>query len=300
MNIAESYPGDNKFRAQARIHQSNFRESVLKIDYDPNDRKAKYGNLLPKEEAKKGLIFFEGYREDILAVAKKRYGKITGKALYSNLLRSEHIPLNIFTPMGLNLPKTAALFKEIIDQPIASIKSIEIEYAGKDDPSCYLKDRTSFDAFVSYITEDKRKGGVGIEVKYTEVGYKIGDKENDDINKEDHPYKLVTGGCGYFTNPNDKDLHYDNLRQIWRNHILGESMVQNGDFDIFHYIHLYPLKNSHFHKEAIPKYLTKLTDKGKMSFVSLTYEKIFDLMSKHFSQPSESEWVEYLRKRYLF
>lgn len=294
------YPGDNKFRAQARKHQSDFREKVLRIDYDSNDRRAIYGNVIPSEAAKQGLIFFEGFRDHILSVARKRYGKISGKALYSNLLRSEHIPLNIFSPMGKNLQKAVELFKEIIGQPIASIKSIHIEYAGKDDPKYYLKDRTSFDAFISYITEDQRKGGIGIEVKYTEVGYKIGDKESKDINSDDHPYRLITRECGYYNNPEDKDLHKDHLRQIWRNHILGAAMVGHGDIEIFHCIHLYASKNTHFHDEAIPEYLTKLTDIGRKSFIPLTYEDLFDLMSKYFTDPKEVDWIEYLRKRYLF
>ena len=88
MNIAKPYKGDNKFRARARSHQSEFREQVLGIDYDPLDTKAIYGNLLPKEEAKKGLIFYEGYRDHIMDIAQKRYGRINGTALYANLLRS--------------------------------------------------------------------------------------------------------------------------------------------------------------------------------------------------------------------
>src|SRR5512139_2085873 len=103
MNSAVPYQGDNTFRADARRHQSEFREQILHVDIDSAIPRAKFGNLLPKEAAMNGLIFYEGYRDYILKVAEDRYGKINGTTRYTNLLRSEHIPLNIFTPMELNL-----------------------------------------------------------------------------------------------------------------------------------------------------------------------------------------------------
>ena len=129
MNKAVPYIGDNAFRAEARRHQSEFRERVLVIDFDSSNDRAQYGNLLPKEAAIQGLIFYEGYRDHIMNAAEKRYGKINGTTRYSNLLRSEHIPWNIFTPMELNLEKTKDLFNEIIGD-IGMINEIKIEYPG--------------------------------------------------------------------------------------------------------------------------------------------------------------------------
>jgi hypothetical protein len=300
MKKAVPYDFDNEFRACARRHQSDFRENTLGIDFDDSDDKAKYGNLLPKEIAKQGLIFYEGYRDYIIKVAMSRYGKNLDTARYANLLRSEHIPLNIFTPMELNTDKAKELFSEIISEKIASIQAITIEYPGKYDPLKYLKDRTSFDTFITYTTNAGLKGGIGIEVKYTEEGYKIGPKENDEISTSNHPYTTVTKACGYFINPNPKKFIDDSLRQIWRNHILGASMVIEGDFEIFHCIHLYPQRNTHFQDYAIPQYIEMLTQKGKDSFIGLTYEDLFYLMAKYFNTTQELNWIEYLNKRYLF
>lgn len=300
MNIAKPYRGDNNFRARVRSHQSEFREKILGVDFDPNDKRALYGNLLPKEEAKSGLIFYDGYKDHIMEVAERRYGKINGTALYANLLRSEHIPLNIFTPMELNLGKTKGLFNEIIGGNIEHIISIRIEYAGKDNPINYLKDKTSFDTFINYKTVDGVNGGIGIEVKYTELGYKIGKKESDVIDDQTHPYTTVTKACDYFLDPEPKKFREDHLRQIWRNHILGALMVIKGDIEIFHCIHLYPEGNIHFHSYSIPEYQKLLTEKGRKSFIGLTYENLFHLMEKYFTNPSESRWVKYLTERYLF
>lgn len=300
MKAAQPFLFDNEYRALARTHQSDFREKILCLDIDDLDVRAKYGNLLPKEAAMRGLIFYEGYRDFIMKVAVKRYGKIKGTARYSNLLRSEHIPLNIFTPMELNLDKAKELFNEIISGGIGSISEIKIEYPGKYNPTKYLHDKTSFDTFIDYTTTSGLRGGIGIEVKYSEVGYKIGEKEKGEIKKSDHPYSKVTKASGYYLDPNPETFTGDLLRQIWRNHILGAAMIDDGDLDFFNHIHLYPQGNTHYEKTAIPQYTKLLSEKGKKSFIGLTYENLFRLMEKYFTSPQETAWVEYLKRRYLF
>lgn len=300
MRSAQPYPGDNEFRRLARAHQSNFREKVLHVDFESSNSRAQYGNLLPQDAAKQGLIFYEGYRDHIMKVAKERYGKINGTARYANLLRSEHIPLNIFAPMELKAVGAANLFNDIISGGIARIEGIHIEYPRKYSPDKYLKDKTSFDTFISYKTNTSLRGGIGIEVKYTEEGYKIGIEEKYHMADSDHPYTIVTKACGYFLDPKPENFKPDHLRQIWRNHILGASMIQAGELDVFHCIHLYPKGNTHFDDIAIPKYIEQLTEKGKKSFIGLTYETLFLLMGKYFTTPQETDWLEYLKRRYLF
>lgn len=302
MNKAIPYEGDTVFRANARKHQSDFRENVLHVDFDSSNSSAQYGNLLPEYAAKQGLIFYEGYRDHIMKVAKERYGKINGTARYSNLLRSEHIPLNIFAPMDTesNREKAKMLFNDIISGDIARIEGIHIEYPRKYNPDKYLKDKTSFDTYISYKTPTGLRGGIGIEVKYTEEGYKIGSEEKNHMDDPDHPYKTVTMSSGYYIDAKTQNFKSDHLRQIWRNHILGASMMQAGELDVFHCIHLYPKRNTHFHEFAIPKYITQLTEKGKKSFIGLTYESLFHFMGKYFTTPQEEDWVEYLKRRYLF
>lgn len=299
MNSAVPYEGDSTFKANARKHQSEFREKVLHVDFDGSNPRAQYGNLLPWEAAIQGLIFYEGYRDHILKVAEDRYGKINGTIRYSNLLRSEHIPLNIFAPMELNPIGAGNLFNEIISGGITRIEGIHIEHPRKSNPDKYLKDKTSFDTFIPYTTNSGLRGGIGIEVKYTEEGYKIGVDEKKHMADSEHPYTTVTKACGYFLDPKPENFKSDHLRQIWRNHILGASMIQAGELDAFHCIHLYPNKNTHFDEHAIPKYIDQLTEKGKKSFIGLTYENLLLLMGKYFTTPQETDWIEYLKRRYL-
>lgn len=290
--MRKEYKPDDKFKRWARALQFAYREDVL---CDFNEYRAPQV-LLSEENAKRGLIFYDGFRDLILS----KVGNVATQ-LTANMLRSEHIPNNLFTPLE-TMPEIAAdLFGRMIGVPIKQIKSIEIEYAGTGDKSMYLNDRTSFDAFVSYVTPDGRNGGIGIEVKYTENEYPLGDKEGKDIEDDNHLYRDMTEESGYFTPGLDirMFLTAHHLRQIWRNHILGYSMKHKGDVDIIHHVHIYPEHNEHFHKYALPEYRALLTEKGNESFKTITYENYFDMLDGYRDNVEVSDWVKYLRKRYL-
>ena len=128
-------------KAKARAHQFTFREEVLQDFYTEKNPQV----ILSPESAKRGLIFCEVYR-DLINQKVKTFGI---SALFSNMLRSEHIPYNLFVPMEDDLIHAKDLFNKIIGGGIARINRIEIEYPGKKvAPFLYLKDRTSFDTFI--------------------------------------------------------------------------------------------------------------------------------------------------------
>lgn len=290
--MKKEYKLDDKFKRWARALQFAYREEVLA---DFNEYRAPQV-LLSEENSKQGLIFYDGFRELILS----KVGNVATQ-LTSNMLRSEHIPYNLFTPLE-TMPEIAAdLFGKIIGTPIKHINSIKIEYAGMGDKALYLNDRTSFDAFIRYITPDGRNGGIGIEVKYTENEYPLGEKEGNDIAGNNHLYRDMTTESGYYTPDLDISMFLTahHLRQIWRNHILGYSMLHKGDVDIMHHVHIYPEHNEHFHHLSLPEYRTLLTEKGNESFKTITYETYFDLLDCYRGNDKVSDWVKYLRKRYL-
>ena len=68
-------------------------------------------------DAQKGLVFFEGFREEILAELRKPVPKTSSAPsgqMLTNLLRSEHIPYNIFFPMNKDLNGCKDLFNHIL------------------------------------------------------------------------------------------------------------------------------------------------------------------------------------------
>ena len=304
----ETCKSDKPFKKAARTKQSLFREKYLKVGFDPSNRFGKYGAFLLPEDADAGLNFYEGFRSDILHLIRKRYPKLTTAqhaGLYANMLRSEHIPWNVFVPMKADLQAAAKVFNDILGEPlIDDITDIRIEWA-PEKTKC-LNDNTSFDAYIEFM-HDGQIGGIGIEVKYTEEGYHFGEKEHDEVMKnEQSQYAKITRNSSLYKEDianmpiRETNLCLDEFRQIWRNHILGESMVMNNMLERFYSVTLYPNGNPHFTK-VLPKYREFLTDYGVSTFKSITFESLFDLLKIYYPRESKfQDWIKYLQIRYPF
>ncbi len=304
---AENY-SHGAFMAAARKYQESLVREWAKSFGDACiwDERPNHGVWLKEEYALKGLVFYEGFRQDIMDLYRAGKTKI-GMNLLNNALRSEHIPYNLFFPMMQpeNKEATRLFFNEMLaTDRIAEVLEVKIEHAPQPK-YLYLNDGTSFDAFVLYRHRDGSKGAVGIEVKYTEREYRIGEIEY--LNTHDgsgrvrlsNPYERATVESGYYLPHSEEALVSDHLRQIWRNHILGASMVLRHDIRHFSSLTVFPNANPHFHV-ATETYRQLLTDKGKSTFFTSTYENMFDIMSSHFRSASHQQWIQYLRHRYLF
>ena len=296
----------SEFKRKAREHQVKFREEILCVEYN------KYPNVLNFADARKGLVFYEGFREEILAELKKPIPKTSSAPsgqMLTNLLRSEHIPYNIFFPMNKDLSGCKDLFNHILGkEEILRIKDIKIEHHPEPIED-YLSDHTAFDVYISYIDTNNKECGIGIEVKYTEKEYALKEGTSEYAHVKDEqgntrlfgPYLNATIDSKYFKDEVTHDILVANkFRQIWRNHILGVSMVLRGDIEKFTSITVYPEANVHFHNDAMPDYYELLTETGKNTFIPLTYEELFSLMDKYLNIENGKEWNLYLRQRYLF
>lgn len=293
------------FKRKAKEHQIDFRENKLGVGF------YKYPNVLKLNDAKKGLIFFEGFRKEILDELKKPVAPtstVPSGQMLTNLLRSEHIPYNIFFPMRKDLDGCKRLLNKILGrEEIASITDILIEYH-PEPPEEYLDDRTAFDVYIPYLNRMQQKCGIGIEVKYTEKEYPLKRdskeyrcvKDDDGHTRLSGAYLSVTRNCGYYKDDVTDDVLVSNkFRQIWRNHILGASMVLRGVIANFISITLYPQENIHFSLDAMPKYKALLKPEHYNSFVPLSYENLFAEMETFLNLEHKEEWMGYLRRRYL-
>ena len=293
--IGTQYPDDNKtdptgFLSRARLHQSKFRAQVLNLPFDS------YGNYLTKEDGEIGKNFYPGFG---IFEAVRKYRKYN-KPLYSNMLRSEHIPFNIFIPFNLNKTYCKNVLNEFFNGSIQTIERIEIEYAPKPREK-YLNDATSFDTYIEYSRSDNSKGIIGIEVKYTEQEYRLekdSTQERNIMDKTSKYYKVSELSKLYipqaiYTLPSDK------FRQVWRNHLLGESILI-ADSDIFKYftsVTLFPEGNQHFIKTS--KEYIDLLENNDHKFLPLTYEAFFAACIKHCPDENYKKWVDYIITRYI-
>ena len=294
------------FKRKAREHQVQFRENNLGVGF------YKYPNVLKIDDANKGLIFFEGFRQEIMDELKKPVSPTStppSGQMLTNLLRSEHIPYNIFFPMKKDLEGCKDLFNLIMGKDdILSIQDILIEYHPEPIEE-YLDDHTAFDVYIPYLNTAGQPCGIGIEVKYTEKSYplKYGSREYNHV-KDDkgytrlsEAYARATEISGYYRADVAPDILVSNkFRQIWRNHILGASMIHHGDIVHFTSITLYPQENIHFSICAMPEYKKLLRDEQSHTCIPLSYENLFDWMNRHLHLEQKDEWISYLKHRYLF
>ena len=125
------------------------------------------------------------------------------------------------------------------------------------------------------------------------------------MENEHSKYAEVTKACGLYSDSiantplRETPLCQDEYRQIWRNHILGESMVLNHMLCRFHTVTLFPSGNPHF-SEVLPKYLEFLSDYGKSTFRYITFEELFELLGTNYKEAKYQKWINYLKKRYPF
>lgn len=305
----ETYKHDAPLQAKARKHQSDFREQEMKVAAVPNtNRSGCYGNVISADDGASGVNFYLPFRDEIKQNLKGKRG-----AILTNVLRSEHIPYNIFFPMRHDLKKAALLFRTLSGKDVASVEDIMIEYAPSPKEE-YLDDLTSFDTYVNYRDSSGAQCGIGIEVKYAEQGYRIGKGEEYKINDRSSAYFRVTreSGCFDYGGISEEQFIESNfgkhergndLRQLWRNHILGLSMKLRKDgIRDFTSVHLYPSFNEHFNPKTstvLEDYYSLLNDSGRQTFMPLTYESLFEAMKKCEMDEMDEGWISYLIRRYI-
>lgn len=259
---------------------------------------------LKSEYAEKGEIFYSEYNI-FNTVKTKRKNKKTPEWFFDTL-RSQHIPYNFFIPLISEKELCVSVFNNLFfpesnsnqNDRIKSIVKIEIEYPpAKENP---LGDKTSFDAYVEYISEDNKIGFLGIEVKYTEGSYSPTKAEKERILSDKSVYDTISSKSGLYKKNNEVILKMNENRQIWRNHLLAYSYAYTKKKCIknFKSITLYPKGNTHF-IEAFKKYQNFLTHEGRPTLFGITYENFFEELAKHATIAKQKQWIKYLKSRYL-
>jgi hypothetical protein len=276
---------DDPYKRKARLHQSRYRAEVLQVEY------LNYGSRLTDRDGENLLNYYD--KLNVREILKTRYPKFK-PGRDSNLLRSEHIPFNCFAPLISDQSTTLKILHEAFKISLSRIDDFQIEFAPSPKGE-YLNDDTSFDTYISGSSQDGRTIGIGIEVKYTERGYSIGEREKQSLGNPDSPYWTVADKSGVFTDPRDKTVTKNALRQVWRNHLLGLSMIQHPDVDEFYSVTLFPEGNRHFH-EVLPKYRELLKPDQRQYLIGCTFE---DFITAIPEEEPYANWKRYLYRRYI-
>lgn len=283
------------FKELAKRHQIKFREKVLRVGYDG------FETILTDEDAQKGLIFFDGFK--ITEYAQTRYPHFKMKqACFANMLRSEHIPFNFFVPLSRNTEFARGVLNKFMGGVINTITDLKIDYAPNPDKA--LMDNTSFDVYIEYRHASGGYGIIAFEVKYTERESRLmkDSKEAKEINQENSVYYSLTEKTGLYRKEKVPQLKNDKYRQVWKNHLLGESMTRKNHpgskYEYFTSIILYPYDNEHF-RELVPEYKSFLHPGLEKSFIGITYEEFIDAAAKLTDDKDFIRWAHYLKTRYI-
>lgn len=297
---------NSEFKQAAKKHQVSWREQNIRKEYNT------YVTWLTDKDGNEGKNFFDSENElglGIFQAVKERYPNYYVD-LYSDTLRSEHIPFNLFVPFRKDLEFCKNVFNEFLNGSIKSIENraifdngenIKIEFAPSPKEN-YLNDRTSFDTYIEYTHNDNSKGVIGIEVKYTEKEYKLkaGSTEECVIkNVKESKYYEISKKSDVFDINTIDTMITDIYRQVWRNHLLAESirLVNNDTFKHATSMIFYPNGNTHF-AETSKKYIAMLLNTNN-KFVPVTYEDFLNACYKHCPNNNFKEWLNYLTNRYI-
>ena len=285
MQIGRQYSPDDKFKKKARLHQSKYRAEILQVEFED------YGNRLNDTDAQAFLNYYDklNSRETL----RDRYPSYS-KRRDADMLRSEHIPFNLLAPLDTDHQVAIDIIYQALGIICVDFIFFEIEYA-PEPKHLYLNDGTSFDTYIETKNNNGQKCGIGIEVKYTEKDYRIGSTESVNVNNHQSLYWKTARASGSFINPDDEVFGTNPLRQIWRNHLLGLSMVEHNDINEFYSITLFPNGNEHFHS-ALRQYKSLLTNNAKNHVFGCTFEKFISAIG---GTPDFEEWKEWLEQRYI-
>lgn len=285
--------GDNAFKKAARLHQSRFRVEELGITESRD-----FGNQLIPEDANLGKNFYTDWPGLFDQVQARR--DLKDSPLYYDMLRSEHIPFNLFGPLVGEPELAKTVFNPWVSGAINEVKAIRFEYAPKPRHK-FLDDRTAFDVYVEYKHIDSIKGAIGIEVKFTERAYRYGITEKTRMEDPDSLYNVLTEDSKLFIPSQKNILRERSYKQLWRNQLLGVAMMDPNKCNLSRFLSIviYPAGNKHY-QQTCSQYQEFIRPECRRdSFFHMTFEDYFGSCELVANTTEQNEWVQYLQKRYI-
>ncbi|HUW17895.1 MAG TPA: hypothetical protein VMW16_01175 [Sedimentisphaerales bacterium] len=294
-NIGPQCKSDPCFMARMRFHQSWYRANVLGVPYGTGPKASdtsEWGNMLTRESGAKGLNFLT---PEIFKVVKHRLedtrGTIDKYRLLHNMLSSQPMCFNLFSPLVVNHDLATKVLKLILPNEVKKVVDVKIEYA--PEPACeYLNDRTAFDAFVDFIRPDNKRGFVGIETKLTEP---FSQKDYDTpiyhhwTELDDSPWPKESW-------PYLADIKHN---QLWRDHLLAVAMSWQSPYTCGFLMLVHHPEDKEC-IETVNNY-KKLIKPDDQSFLDCPLDKLVCKMGSCLGDADASleSWLAEFRERYL-
>ncbi|GLI94665.1 PGN_0703 family putative restriction endonuclease [Methylocystis echinoides] len=280
-------PLDTRFRSAARLLQALWRQDrgLPPGSYVGEDGKPrKLGSRITEKAGMAGGNFLTAeiahlaWRE----VAYREIGAMMDEGrLKTNLLSSMALTFNLIAPLALKRSNSDALLYELLQNFRGATQHVLFEHSpGRRDPR-FTGDYSAFDALIRYVSSDGRRGFVAIEVKYSE-------SMNEPVPRINPRYGEFAEASGLFAEPKEPALRSNPLQQLWREHLLAQSMIDAGLYDEGYFLLIAPALNYHA-QEAATAYQAQLCEpaEGRVIFANVTLEQAIDAI--RYNDPSHAE-----------
>jgi hypothetical protein len=286
-------PLDPRFRSAVRLLQALWREDRgLPIgSYVSEDgKRRKLGSRISEAAGRGGGNFLT---PEIAHTARRETAYreigalIDAERLATNLLSSMPLTFNLLAPWGYSLERTSGYLIELLPAFTGSARQLLFEHSpGRGNPK-FTADHTAFDALFRYSDGQGRNGFVAFEVKYSE-------NMREPMPELKPRHAEISNASNLYVDPAAAALRANPLQQLWHEHLLAQSMIDNGLYDEGYVVTIAPALNYHVQDaaEAYQAHLREPED-GKVRFVDLTLEDVIEVI-----RLSDPEHAEALHHRY--
>jgi hypothetical protein len=247
---------DSRFKSVARLLQALWREEKglpIGVYRNPKGEPRELGSRLDAKSAHLGNNFLTA---DIANLARRESiyreigAMIDQERLWSNLLSSQPLCFNLFGLLKLDTDKAHQFFRHLFPDYVVSVEGIYFEHSpGRGNP-IFTDDGTAFDVFVVCKSLSGLNSFIAIEVKYSE-------SMSEPLATLRPRYEELSKLVGVYNDPDALALRTNPLQQLWREHMLSRSMIENGLYSLGLFILIYPRKNNHC-ESAVNAYRTHL------------------------------------------
>lgn len=288
LKLIGSLTNENNFRKRMRLHQGWWRTFVLGENEGkhPKNVDENICNTLLNGKQTKNNFLSASVENIIKEVLERRNSESSGlvdeNRLYNNLLSSQPLCFNFFTPFYINY-KVAIKFLRKFFPEITAVNEVYFEFANSKNKF----DNSAFDIAFD-VNDGSKKGIIGFECKYTDS---FSSKKYDKTQYEIIYQKSDIWGKPY------KELIKSKFNQLFRNQLIGESFKQDKQYD-FAYLVLFC---HHKDEEAIKianEYKLMLKDEKSYHFRIITYRDFFENVMKLDLSWQLREYFMFLWARY--
>jgi hypothetical protein len=206
---------------------------------------------------------------------------IDAERLATNLLSSMPLTFNLLAPWGHALERASSYLIELLPAFTGAARQLLFEHSpGRGNPK-FTGDHTAFDALIRYSDVQGRNGFVAFEIKYSE-------SMREPMPELKPRHAELSESSGLFTEPAAAALRANPLQQLWREHLLAQSMIDNGLYDEGYFVTIAPALNYHV-QDAAEAYQAQLREPedGKVRFVNPSLEDVIEVI--RLSDPAHAE-----------